>query len=96
MAEIYRGLNVSDDQGSEIIRALHEHDVRLVRVEGIVGTLDRDMTAQAGRMDRASEKLEQLAEAVSALGAGQKMILLIVGTGIPLIAGMELWDRLSK
>ena len=81
---------------SDIITALHEHDVRLVRLEGAVSGIERDVLAQAGRMDRAAEKLEQLAEAVAGLQGTQKMIFWIVATGIPLIGALELWDRLGR
>lgn len=79
---------------SDIIQALHHHDVRLVRLESKVDSLDRDVTAQAGRMDRATQKLEELAEAVAGLEGTQKMIFWLVATLLPGIAVLELWDRL--
>jgi len=87
---------VDQPTNQDIIAALHSHDVRLVRVEAEVNSLQRDVTAQAGRMDRATAKLEELAEAVAALTGTQRMIFWIVASGIPLIAGLELWERLFK
>ncbi len=81
---------------SDIITALHQHDVRLVRLEADMEGLQRDVTAQSGRMDRATAKLEELAEAVAGLEGTQKLIFWIVATGIPLIAGLELWDRIGR
>lgn len=81
---------------SDIINVLHEHDVRLVRLEGEVTSIQRDVTHQGTRMDRAAERLEQLAEAVARLDGTQKMIFWIVATLLPLIASLELWDRLFK
>lgn len=81
---------------NDILTALHSHDVRLVRLESEVSAVQRDVIAQAGRMDKAAEKLEQLAEAVAGLEGTQKLIFWIVATGIPIIAGLELWDRLSR
>lgn len=81
---------------ADIISVLHQHDVRLVRLESDMGSLQRDATAQAGRMDRAFEKLEELATAVAGLQGTQRMIFWIVATGIPLVVGLELWDRLGR
>jgi hypothetical protein len=79
----------------DIMGALHQHDLRLVRLEGKVDGLDRDVTRNGTRTDLAFQKLEDLAEAVAKLSGGQRLILLIVGVGIPLIAGLELWDRIG-
>jgi hypothetical protein len=90
---------VSSDQhpsNADIIGALHKHDVRLVRLESDMEGLQRDVTAQAGRMDRAAAKLEELAEAVAAMSGVQRAILFIVASGIPIILGLELWDRLGR
>jgi hypothetical protein len=75
---------------------MHKHDVRLVRLESEVGSIHRDMATQTGRMDRAAEKLEELAEAVAGLTGTQKTVLWIVGTGIPLIVFLDLWERLAR
>ena len=89
-------MSQDNPSNADILGALHQHDIRLVRLEADMEGLQRDVTTQASRMDRVVAKLEELAETVAGLEGTQKMIFWIVATGIPLILGLDLWSRISQ
>ncbi len=85
----------------DILDRLHEHDLRLTRVEVRQQAMANEITEQTGRLEKLTEGMEKLADKVAALTAAfsgldgkLQLVLAIIVIGIPLIVGLEIWDKL--
>jgi len=85
----------------DILDRLHAHDLRLTRVEVQQTSMAKEISEQTGRLehmasrlDRLADKIEQLAILAGGLDGRQKLILTIIGIGVPLIVSLEIWAGL--
>ena len=78
---------MSDQQ--EIMQALHDHDRRLVKVETELHGLHKEVGVLRAQ-------LESLIDHVGELKGSHKLILAIVGFGVPAIIALELWNRIIQ
>ncbi len=78
----------------DIMATLHSHDLRLTRVEERQSAMAGEIAEQTKRLEKLADKIEQLSNLASSLDGRQKLILAIITIGIPLIAGLEIWDKL--
>lgn len=80
----------------KVMEALHDHDKRLVAVEtemrGIhteIRALKADIAQNATVSATALEKISEVAIKVSGLASSHKLVLLLLGVGVPLLVGLE-------
>ncbi len=85
----------------DILDRLHQHDLRLTRVEVQQKSMAHEITEQTGRLEKLTEGMEKLADKVAALTSAfagldgkLQVVLAIIVIGIPLIVGLEIWDKL--
>ncbi len=85
----------------DIIDRLHQHDLRLTRVEVQQTSMANEISEQTGRLekmsdrlDRLSDKIERLTLLAGELDGRQKIILAVITVGVPLIISMEIWAGL--
>ena len=88
---------MSDDQ-QKIMSALHDHDRRLVAVEtevrGIhneIRDLKAAITSVVQETRGVAAKMDTLGDKVGELTGTQRMLLWILGAGIPLLVMLEAW-----
>jgi hypothetical protein len=80
----------------DILDKLHLHDLRLVRVEERQSAMAGEQADQSRRLDTLSARIERLGDLIAGLSAQQRLILAFLAVGLPVIAGLELWDRLAQ
>lgn len=76
----------------DILATLHQHDLRLTRVEERQSAMAGEIAEQTKRLEKLADKIEQLSELAASLDGRQKLILTIILIGIPLIVGLEIWN----
>jgi chromosome segregation ATPase len=81
-----------------IIDALQAHDRRLTRVEATLDEVSKSAQQRDDRLDRISARVEAIADLFGAqlatLTARQQILFWLAITLLPMIAALELWDRL--
>ena len=80
----------------DIITLIHAHDVRLTRVEERQSAMQGEQHDQSSRMDGLAAEVQNLAKMVTSMTAKQQVILWFVVVGVPIIAGLEIWDRIGR
>jgi archaellum component FlaC len=85
----------------DILDKIHAHDVRLTRVETQQTSMAREITEQTTQLEKLREgleklgdKLERLLVAYSSVDGRLKLVLAVIGFGVPAIIGLEIWAGL--
>jgi hypothetical protein len=85
----------------DILDRIHAHDVRLTRVETQQTSMAREITEQTSQLEKLREgleklgdKIEQLMVAYGSVDGRLKLVLVIIGLGVPAIIGLEIWAGL--
>ena len=85
----------------DILAKLHEHDLRLTRVEVQQTSMATEISEQTtrlekmgDRLDRLADKIERLTLLAGELDGRQKIILATITIGVPLIISLEIWAGL--
>ncbi len=94
-------MSVEIPNHQDILDRLHQHDLRLTRVEVQQTSMATEITEQTGRLEKMGDRLDRLADKIESLTllAGeldgrQKIILAVITVGVPLIISLEIWAGL--